>query len=265
MISAASEPPAVVQPAPVTPGPRGPLIWSDEFDGPGLDPARWSISRDCSGGGNHERQCYSDDPNNIEVANGLLRLTARARIAAGPSLEPSFTSGRIETRGKASFRYGRIEIRARLPAGQGLWPAIWMLPEHDNYGPYPRSGEIDIAEAVNLGVACEACEDRLHGAIHQGPDPAANTAVAGSTPLPAAGDFHVFALDWGQDRLTWLLDGRPYHTAHGGLPFDQRFHLILNLAVGGPWAENSARGGVDGQAFPAELLIDWIRVYAPPD
>lgn len=246
------------------------LIWSDEFAGTSLDLSRWTIVEDCWGGGNRERQCYAAP--NVVVADGVLHLTARREQVEGtrfPAGHPrageratrSYSSGKVHTRGNASFLYGRIEVRARLPRGQGLWPAIWMLPEHDNYGPYPQSGEIDIAEAVNLGVVCDGCEDRVHGAIHHGPTPDANRQVSGHARLDDSADFHVFALDWTPERLTWLLDDVPYFSVAGGPPWDQRFHLILNLAVGGRWAETSGVGGVDNAVFPAELTVDYVRLY----
>lgn len=246
------------------------LIWADEFDGSTLDLSQWSVVEDCWGGGNRERQCYTGA--NLAVSDGLLRITARHEPASGarfPAGHPragetarrAWTSGKIQTRGKASFLYGRIEVRARLPRGQGVWPAIWMLPEHDNYGPYPQSGEIDIAEAVNLGVPCQGCEDRIHGALHHGPSPEANRQTTGHARLDTPGGFHTFALEWTPERLTWLLDDVAYFTAEGGPPWDQRFHLIVNLAVGGSWSENSGARGVDPSAFPADLAVDYVRVY----
>lgn len=250
------------------------LIWSEEFDGARLDPAKWTASQDCWGGGNDERQCYVDDAQALRVADGMLRITARRRAVTGrakPLGDPSaeqvgrrYASGRVQTRGLASFRYGRIAVRARLPAGQGLWPAIWMLPEHDNYGPYPRSGEIDIAEAVNLGVRCPGCRDRVQGAVHHGPSLAANRMWNGSARLAPVDGFHVFALDWTPERMTWSLDGKPYFSQPARKPFDQRFHLILNLAVGGRWPEITGRKGVDDKALPATLEVDWVRVYDRP-
>ena len=250
------------------------LIWSDEFDGAKLDAGKWTARRDCWGGGNEERQCYVADADTLAVSNGVLRITARRRTVTGrarPEGDPSreqvsraFSSGRIETRGAASFRYGRIAVRAKLPDGQGLWPAIWMLPEHDNYGPYPQSGEIDVAEAVNLGVRCRGCVDRVQGAVHDGPDLARNRMRSGATILRDAAAFHTFALEWTPTKMTWSIDGKPYFSQPTRPPFDQRFHLILNLAVGGRWAETTGRGGVDEQAFPATLLVDWVRVYAGP-
>lgn len=207
------------------------------------------------------------------VADGLLHLIAREEAVSGAayptgSAAPEevvtrpYSSARIQTRGKASFLFGRIEARARLPKGQGLWPAIWMLPEHDNYGPYPQSGEIDIAEAVNLGVTCGGCVDRLHGAVHHGGSPSTNRTYAASSPLVDPDAFHVFALEWTRTSMTWFLDGEPYFTRPTGPPFDQRFHLIINLAVGGLWPESAGLGGVDGAALPAALMVDWVRVYS---
>lgn len=245
------------------------LIWSDEFEGEILDPSNWEVVTDCWGGGNNERQCYGTS--NVRLDSGHLVLTARREgatslaDAAAESSQPSaYSSGKVRTRGRSSFRYGRIEVRARLPQGQGLWPAVWMLPEHDNYGPYPLSGEIDIAEAVNLGVSCPTCSDRIFGTRHHGPSLNANRQEGGFTSISNANGFHVLALDWTPDRMVWLLDGRPYFEAGGGPPWDQRFHLILNLAVGGRWPEQSGRGGVDDTVFPAELRVDYVRVYAAP-
>lgn len=250
----------------------GELIWSDEFDGAALSSLRWSSVDDCWGGGNDERQCYT--PGNVTVADGLLRITARReshrgpaqpRRKGGPQVTRAFTSGKIETRGKASFLYGRIEVRAKLPEGQGLWPAIWLLPEHDNYGPYPQSGEIDLAEAVNLGAHCRFCirgERRVFGALHHGWSPESNHQIGGDRPLPSTSDgFHVFVLDWTSRRMTWSVDGRRYFSTATRRPFDQRFHLILNLAVGGRWPEAQNAGGVDTENLPAALLVDWVRVY----
>jgi beta-glucanase (GH16 family) len=250
------------------------LIWSDEFDGANLDPRKWTARRDCWGGGNEERQCYVNDAETVTVSDGMLRITARRQAVIGrakPEGDPSpervsrdFTSGRIETRGLASFRFGRIAVRAKLPIGQGLWPAIWMLPEHDNYGPYPLSGEIDLAEAVNLGVRCMGCLDRVQGAVHHGPDPARNRMRSGAVALRNVAAFHVYALDWTPTKMTWSVDGRPYFSEPTRQPFDQRFHLILNLAVGGRWPETTGRGGLDEEVLPATLMIDWVRVFAEP-
>jgi beta-glucanase (GH16 family) len=257
------------------------LIWSDEFLGETLDPAKWRAADDCWGGGNRERQCYTPRPTNVSVEAGLLRLTARREPIFGPALPEklakasparvrrNYSSGKILTAGLASFRYGRIEVRAKLPQGQGLWPAIWMLPEHDNYGPYPQSGEIDIAEAVNLGAACSSCaegrENRIHGAIHHGPSLKDNRQQGGAEAIDDLDDFHTFAIDWSPERMSWSVDGREYFGVPTRPPFDQRFHLIINLAVEGRWPESANTRGVDDRALPATLLVDWVRVYEQVD
>ena len=143
------------------------LVWSDEFEGDAVDDSRWSLVTDCWGGGNEERQCYTAAPANSEVADGKLVISALHETASGaawpehmraqmpdPDAQATkpFTSAKLVTKGKASWQYGKIEVRAKLPQGQGVWPAIWMLPEEDAYGTWAASGEIDILEAVNLGV-----------------------------------------------------------------------------------------------------------------
>ena len=171
---------------------RWQMVWSDEFDGTAVDRSKWSFADDCWGGGNKERQCYVDRPANAAVADGILTITARAGETTGPAIPSDqakpgvavpvqtkpFNSAKLLTKGKAAWTYGRFRIRARLPHGQGTWPAIWMLPDHNRYGPWAASGEIDIMEVVNLGARCPECpggiEDRLLGTLHFGGPPPAN-------------------------------------------------------------------------------------------
>ena len=163
-VAALSTAPAAANEAP--PG-EWRLVWSDEFDGPQIDRAKWDFDVDCWGGGNDERQCYTDSRRNAFIRDGKLVISARKERASGPAFplsqrsEPGkanaratrdYTSARLVTRGKAAWTYGKIEVRAKLPGGQGTWPAIWMLPEGNAYGTWAASGEIDILEAVNLGV-----------------------------------------------------------------------------------------------------------------
>ena len=151
------------------------LVWSDEFDQSAIDAAKWGFDVDCWGGGNHERQCYTASGDNAAIVDGKLVITALRQRVSGPAFPQSqrntagtrnavaarnYTSARLTTRGKASWRYGRIEVRALLPQGQGTWPAIWMLPEENVYGPWAASGEIDILEAVNLGGAVQVMSYR---------------------------------------------------------------------------------------------------------
>src|SRR5690606_12891413 len=122
------------------------LVWADEFDGNALDLQRWEWEVNARGGGNNELQYYTDRPENTRVEGGLLTLTARKETFTGPEGTREYTSARIRTKGKGDWKYGRIEVRARMPVGQGIWPAIWMMPTHDTYGGWAGSGEIDIME-----------------------------------------------------------------------------------------------------------------------
>jgi beta-glucanase (GH16 family) len=283
-------------PAQAEPAPAGwTLVWSDEFDGDRLDPAKWSHDVDCWGGGNAERQCYTDRPANSRVSGGLLLIEAHAGETRGPALPVHlrttpedaartvtlpFSSARLTTRGKAEWRYGRIEVRARLPGGQGSWPAIWMLPTVDHYGGWAGSGEIDIMEAVNLGVPCETCplkrENRVLGTLHFGGAWPANVHKGSETELPPSSDgFHVFGILWQPGRIDWTIDGKVHASqtpadwqtgvsapdAGPDAPFDRPFHLILNLAIGGGLPEGRNAGGVDRKGFPRRMEVDWVRVW----
>jgi beta-glucanase (GH16 family) len=271
------------------------LVWSDEFDGDRLDETKWTYAADCGGGGNDERQCYVVSPETVSVGGGVLKLTALKRKTTGlanpwagptgPMKTGDYASGKILTQGKASWRYGRVETRARVPGGQGVWPAIWMMPELSTYGGWPRSGEIDILETVNLGAPCaptgEACQDgrenRIFGTIHFAADASgAHRQHGASTPMPASADgFHVYAVEWTPEAITWFVDDRQYAQAKaadwkrddgdvGAAPFDQPFHLILNLAFGGRWPEGANAKGVDEAALPATMEVDWVRVSQRP-
>lgn len=272
------------------------LVWSDEFDGTAIDRAKWDFDINCWGGGNDERQCYTDSARNASINNGSLVITARKETTTGPALplhmrtnaaNPSataskpYSSARMVTRGRAAWKYGKIEVRARLPQGQGTWPAIWMLPEDDIYGSWARSGEIDILEAVNLGVQCprskgceEGGENTILGTLHFGgawPDnDLASTEI--SYPAVLDGGYHTYGLLWGEGVFVWTVDGKPFAIKRASdwfttssndpnAPFDQRFHLILNLAIGGGLPEERALGGVDETGFPKHLTIDWVRVW----
>lgn len=270
------------------------LVWSDEFDGGAIDPARWDFDRDCWGGGNAERQCYTDRPENAAIEDGRLVITARLEDTQGAALpehmrEPGaavetrvqpFSSARLVTRGRAAWRYGRIEVRAQLPRGQGAWPAIWMLPEDPAYGGWAASGEIDIMEAVNLGVPCEDCEsgveDQVQGTLHYGGEWPQN-AYSGShvTLDDQVTGFHTYAIEWSERGVTWFVDDQAYacqtpedwYSAGAdpdirpAAPFDQPFHLILNVAIGGGLPERENLGGVSYEGFPKTMQVEFVRVY----
>jgi beta-glucanase (GH16 family) len=261
-------------------------VWADEFNGSALDKSKWSYAEDCGGGGNNERQCYTASPTNVSVRDGVLRITALRQATTGLANPWSnskatrtldYSSGKLVTKGKASWRYGRVEVRARVPGGQGVWPAIWMMPEKGAYGGWPRSGEIDILETINLGAPCETCtggrENRIFGTIHFGEDSGAGHRHHGGhvAPTPTTDGFHVYAVEWSPGEIVWLVDGQRYFRAGpedwkpasgeaGAAPFDQPFHLILNLAFGGAWPEGANAKGVDDAALPAVMEVDWVRV-----
>lgn len=301
-VSPPPSPPPPVQTDP-DPAPAGPdflpvgkgwqLAWSDEFDGTELDRTKWAPEESCWGGGNQERQCYTDRTDNIQVVNGLLRLIAQEETFTGPEFPPEFnqsstatqpyTSGKVRTRGLADWTYGRVSARMKLPAGQGTWPAFWMLPTENHYGNWPLSGEIDVMEAVNLGANCDDCsgafEDRVYGTLHFGDPFPDNKQFGDRTILPNGAlpqdGYHVYSVEWGEGQFDWYVDDVHYHsaissdwytsaaTADGNpfAPFDRAFYLMFNLAAGGTWPENANENTFDPAAFPSELLVDWVRVY----
>ena len=247
------------------------LVWSDEFEGAGLDAGNWNIDigNGCPslcGWGNNELQYYRAE--NVSVSGGNLVLTARAEIFGGSS----FTSGKVHTRGKRSFLYGRMEMRAKLPTGGGMWPAFWMMPQDDVYGGWAASGEIDIMESANLTTT-------VGGALHFGGEYPANTSTSSSYSLGGASfsdAFHIYAVEWEPDAIRWYVDNTLFATrtsaqwyssgAPGNprAPFDQEFYLILNAAVGG-WYTGCTSTSCITASFPQEYLIDYVRVYEDID
>ncbi|WKB53322.1 RICIN domain-containing protein [Eleftheria terrae] len=247
---------------PPTPGWQ--LVWRDEFDGNALDGAKWGFEVNGGGGGNNELQYYTDRPQNAYVGNGVLTLQALKERYCSTDGCRDYTSARLRTLGKGDWLFGRMEVRARLPRGQGLWPAIWMLPTDWVYGGWAASGEIDIMEAVNTDAAGG---NTIYGSIHYGaPWPGNQHKTVGYTPPGSvSGGFHTYAVEWEPRQIRWYVDGVHYATqtewwSSGGAypaPFDRRFHLILNVAVGGNWpgAPNGAT------TFPQKMEVDFVRVY----
>ena len=275
------------------------LVWSDEFEGNQLDRTKWKPEMSCWGGGNNERQCYTDRSKNIRVAGGQLHLIAHKEKFRGPDRPPEiaanpnpkkaqpYTSGKIRTLGISSWKYGKVEFRAKPPKGQGTWPAVWMMPSNNHYGGWPRSGEIDILEGVNLGASCLQCEgnvgeNRMISAIHFGDYTPNNklrdTRVALPSKALPSDDFHVWTLEWGKGLMRFYLDGRKYweltekdwHSAspkadgNPVAPFDQPFYIMANLAIGGKLSEDNNDKGVAENVAPAIFAIDWIRIYQCP-
>jgi beta-glucanase (GH16 family) len=276
------------------------LVWSDEFSGTELDRKKWKPEKSCWGGGNNERQCYTDRTKNIRVNGGLLYLTALEERFTGPDRPPEiasmpnpnktqpFTSGKIRTRKLASWTYGKFEFRAKVPKGQGTWPAVWMMPADDHYGGWPLSGEIDILEAVNLGATCDECkgnvgENRTLSAIHFGDKAPKNEHVHQRVALPdqalPSDDFHIWTLEWAKGLMRFYLDNKLYwevtpdqwNTAspraksNPVAPFDKPFYIMANLAIGGKLSEENNDKGIIMNSIPAAFMIDWIRVYQCKD
>jgi beta-glucanase (GH16 family) len=241
------------------------LVWSDDFDGPTLDYSKWECEVNAFGGGNNELQIYTDHAKNVRIENSLLVLEAHHENTPMGGIQRDYSSGRVRSKHRGDWCYGRFEIRARLPKGQGLWPAIWMLPTDEKYGSWAASGEIDIMEALGHEP------DRIHGTLHYGGLWPNNTSDGSQTYKLESGDFsdefHTFRLDWDESGMKWYVDNMLFReppssqwfsaSAPSPAPFDQRFHLILNLAVGGNWPRNPDRSTL----FPARMEVDWIHVY----
>lgn len=228
--------------------------WVETFDT--LDPTRWQVEHSIYG---HDSvHCYH--PDNVIVVGGALHLQARAEETSCPhGVSRSYSSGMVRSRGLVDFTHGLFEIEARTPVGAGLWPALWLSPTERMFGPWPRSGEIDIAEVVGSEP------DRVVCSVHFWSVGQGHAKTVGAVEFEPAIDGspeRTFSLLWTPDEMVWSVDGRPCHRAaikHLGTPevFDQRFHLKLNLAVGGDWP-----GPPDQAAFPAVFVIDEIR-YTP--
>ncbi len=251
------------------------LVWSDEFDQTGLpDPAKWDYETGFVR--NNERQLYlRGRTENARVEGGCLIIEARNERYRNPAFEPAATSGRrggrdrefaqyttasLTTRGKASWTRGRVEVRAKLPAARGTWPAIWMLGTNIAQVGWPACGEIDIMEFVGFepGVIHANVHTRKYNHVQR------NGKGDRITVADASQSFHVYALEWDADRLDFFVDDRKYFTYHNeatgrdAWPFDQAQYLILNLAIGGSWG---GAKGIDDASFPQQYVIDYVRVY----
>ena len=236
------------------------LVWSDEFDYNGLpDTTKWSydtIGNDW-GWGNNELQYYTNgDIRNALVSDGTLKIIARDE----PCGDFNYTSARLITKEKGDWLYGRFEIKAKLPDGRGLWPAIWMLPTDWEYGGWPQSGEIDIMENVGYDpytiIASVHTSDYNHMIRTE-----RNNKVTLEDNRTA---FHVYGVEWDETTIKGFVDDEVYFVFEKEAdkpnvwPFDKRFHLLLNIAVGGNWG---GQQGIDETIFPATMEIDYVRVY----
>jgi beta-glucanase (GH16 family) len=227
------------------------LVWHDEFNGPAIDTGIWNYEVNGNGGGNNELQYYTAEQRNAFIENGTLVIQALKESYNGKA----YTSARLNTDHKKDWLYGRVDVRAKLPYGRGLWPAIWMLPTDWVYGGWPASGEIDIMELLGHEPA------KIYGTVHYGQD-AAHHLQSGSSYSLAGGSFssafHTFSLEWTADSIKWFVDDKKYFAEANGSPFDKRFHLLLNVAVGGNWPGSPDASTV----FPQVMQVDYVRVYS---
>lgn len=231
-------------------------IWADEFDqGKQPDPRKWSYDIGAGGWGNNELQYYTDGAN-AQIEKGVLSITAKKEAFKNAD----YTSTRMVSKGKGDWLYGRFEARLKLPAGKGTWPAFWMLATDNSYGGWPNSGEIDIMEHVGYAP------NEIHCTVHTSAfNHVKGTQVGVKTSVPTAiSEFHVYRIDWTPEYIQGFVDDVPYFEFKNNgkdfasWPFDKRFHLILNLAVGGNWG---GAQGMDLSAFPVSYQIDYVRVY----
>jgi beta-glucanase (GH16 family) len=232
-------------------------VWADEFDYSGKpDPAKWGYDTGGSGWGNHELEYYTDDVKNASASQGKLTITA-IREKKGSN---EYTSARLTSKNKGDFLYGRFEIKAQLPVGKGTWPAIWMLPTDNAYGSWPRSGEIDIMEHVGYD------QNRVHITVHtQAFNHTIGTQVGKNSLVENASTaFHVYRVDWTPYAVRGYIDDQKlFEFVNSGKsteewPFDKRFHLLMNVAVGGDWGGSQ---GVDSNIWPQSMIVDYVRVY----
>ena len=250
---------------------QGKLVWSDEFTQEGTpDAMKWTYEEGFRR--NEELQFYTRRPENVRVENGMLVIEARREQYANPGFRSTkssdwrksrehaeYTSASVTTRGIASWRYGRVEVRATLPGGRGMWPAIWMLGTDRRAG-WPACGEIDIMEYVGHDPKT------IHGTVHTARYNHVKGTQKGKTLKVSQPDqeFHVYAIEWDKNKIDFFVDGEKYftftneETGKDAWPFDEPHYLILNTAVGGSWG---GQKGIDETIFPTRYEIDYVRIY----
>ncbi len=247
------------------------LVWSDEFQYEGSpDPEKWSYEYGLIR--NQEAQYYTDALKNARVENGTLIIETHKEEVPNEgysqgsgnwrqsSETAQYTAASITTRGQADWQYGIIEVRAKLPRGIGMWPAIWMLSRSWGEVPWPRCGEIDIMEQVGYDP------EVIHGTVHtEAYNHIKRTQKGGTISISDPHDtFHDYAIEWTPEKIDFLLNGEVYYTVDNEFkteaewPFDQPFHLKLNIAVGGGWG---GRHGIDDTVFPQQMVVEHVRVY----
>lgn len=235
------------------------LVWAEEFDYNGLpDSTIWNYDTKGNdwGWGNNELQFYThSNPKNAWVSNGALKINATRDSVEGKA----YTSARLTTRDKVGVRYGRIEVKARLPKGKGLWSAIWMLGSNIDSVGWPMCGEIDIMEYVGYQP------DSVYATIHSDAyNHMKNTQKMKSLSIEDPGAYNIYAIEWSADKIDFYCNDKLYNTViNEGTsvrewPFDKEFYLLLNVAVGGNWG---GKHGIDNSVFPATMEVDYVRLY----
>ena len=249
------------------------LVWADEFEGNTIDFAKWSREENNYGGGNFERQAYRTDPRYSFVKDGKLNIAVyrEAHTTTDGKTQP-YSSARLRTLNRGDWKFGRFEIRAKMPNGEGIWPAIWMMPTNSPYGTWAASGEIDIVESRGSKVR------ETLGALHFGGKWPNNVHLDHTYRFPgkdASEDFHVYALEWNGSEISWFVDGVKWKTrknsewhstaapGNPSAPYDHHFHLILNVAVDGRFFEKEDQKAdrLPAGAFPQVMQVDYVRVY----
>ncbi len=232
-------------------------VWADEFEYTGQpDSTKWGYDTGGGGWGNNELQYYTDSSSNSYVSDGTLMITARKENYKGRE----YTSARLVSKDKGDFLYGRFEIRAKLPTGKGTWPALWMLPTDWAYGGWPKSGEIDIMEHVGFD------QNKVHVTVHTEAYNHSQGTQKGQSKVveTASTEFHLYRVDWTPVAVKGYIDDQQvFEFPNEGKgpsvwPFDKRFHLLMNIAVGGNWG---GAAGVDPSVFPQSMEVDYVRVY----
>ena len=241
------------------------LVWSDEFEGPNgspVDSSKWSFDVGGNGWGNNELETYTSRTVNADLEGGTLVINALKETLAGPDgITRNYTSARLLTKTKFTQTYGRFEARMKIPYGQGLWPAFWMLGDNIDTAHWPNCGEIDVME--NIGKEPSI----VHGTFH-GPGYSGAGGITAAYALPGgqkfSDDFHTFAVEWEPNVMRFYVDGLLYKTrTPADLPagtswvFDHPFFIILNVAVGGGFPGNPDLSTV----FPQRMVVDYVRVY----
>jgi beta-glucanase (GH16 family) len=226
------------------------LFWSDEFDGSGApDATKWGYDIGAGGWGNSELQYYTNRTDNAAVSNGTLKIIAKRESFSGSP----YTSARLLSKGKFSFQYGKIECRAKLPADAGTWPAFWMLGDNITSAGWPACGEIDIMEHKGNDL------NKIYVALHY-PGRSGGQAVSSSSlKSNVATEFHTYTAIWSPDIIQFFYDGTPLFSTGNStttMPFNQKFFVILNMAMGGTFG-----GAVDPQFTSAQYEVDYVRVY----